>query len=209
MNLQNKTAMVRPSLTIFSNSSSSMSSISSFSKWLNSQWRISSSSIKSPSYLFGSCFSKKMIVGSWRGERIFRNAIWFEEFSSHIFDTMFLSSTFVVNLHKLNSMLITVVVNLLQLFNDLKRIVIVFAVCKDAKSQFSDFNFNASSTHRKQPPSCRCFGSMFPMSSLTLPQSRPRHRQSICFQWAIQEHLLLVTAHLPWQGKHVIIETTR
>lgn len=41
---------------------------------------------------------------------------------------MFLSSTLVVNLNKLNSVLIAIIVNLFQLFNDLKGVVIIFAV---------------------------------------------------------------------------------
>lgn len=43
---------------------------------------------------------------------------------------MLLSCSAVVNLHKLNPMLITVIINLLQFFNDLSGIVIVFSVLK-------------------------------------------------------------------------------
>lgn len=149
--LQNKTAIVRPSLTILSKVSSSMSSIysqlkinfstfsstcqlftSSFSKWLNNQWRISSSSIRSPSNRFGSCFSKKIIVGNCWKRKKFPNVKLLEKLfkAIYIFDSMFSVGSLVVNFDKLNSMLVAIIVNLLQLFYDLLRVIVVLAILK-------------------------------------------------------------------------------
>jgi plasmid replication initiation protein len=51
---------------------------------------------------------------------------------------MFLGGRAVINLDELNSMLITVIINLLQLLDDLKRVVIVFAIFEKNDNQTNE-----------------------------------------------------------------------
>lgn len=77
-------------------------------------------------------FRRKWLLATNKGKRNISGifAKDFELFIVYIFNTVFFGCTAVINLHKLNSMLITVIINLLQFFDDLKWVVVVLSILK-------------------------------------------------------------------------------